>query len=279
MGDKALDWVSTARTDVGKVRNHNEDALLERPDIGLWVVADGMGGHSAGDLASGMIVERLADLRQADNLNQFLDEAEQIVTEVNSELREIARQRQAHMIGSTIVSLLALSRHAICMWAGDSRMYRLRTSRFEQVNQDHALVAELTERGVITPEQAVNHPQGNLVTRAVGASDALHLDLEIIQLRPGDRILLCSDGLDKEVSDEEIQQAMREYPDAGFVEPLVELALQRGSRDNVTVVGVEICGPAEDFDTDNDNDHENTVQKHADKDETVPGFTAGSGRD
>jgi len=249
--------------------------MLERPDIGLWVVADGMGGHSAGDLASGMIVERLAALSQAADLNRFLDEAERIVLEVNTELRDIARQRKAHMIGSTIVSLLALGNYAICMWAGDSRMYRLRSPRFEQVSQDHALVAELTDRGVITPEQALNHPQGNLVTRAVGASDALHLDIEIIQLRPGDRILLCSDGLDKEVSDEEIQQAMREYPHAGFAEPLVELALQRGSRDNVTVVGVEIIG--RDGDLDHDNDNEDTVQKPADKDETVPGFTTGSG--
>ena len=271
MEDKALDWVSTARTDVGKVRDHNEDSMLERPEIGLWVVADGMGGHSAGDLASGMIVERLNALGSPADLNQFLDATENTVLEVNTELRKIAREREAHMIGSTVVALLALDQFAICMWAGDSRMYRLRGNRLEQVSQDHALVAELTERGVITPEQAVNHPQGNLVTRAVGASDTLHLDLEIVQLRPADRFLLCSDGLDKEVSDAEIQQAMEEYPDAGFSEPLVELALQRGSRDNVTVIGVEISGRVDDY------GNENTLQKPADKDETVPGFTTRRG--
>ncbi len=252
------------------VRDHNEDAMLERPEIGLWVVADGMGGHSAGDLASGMIVERLGALEQPEDLNQFLEAAESIVLGVNSELREIASQRKAHMIGSTIVSLLILGGYGICMWAGDSRMYRLRKDELTQVSQDHALVAELTERGVITPEQAVNHPQGNLVTRAVGASETLHLDFEIIQLRPGDRFLLCSDGLDKEVSDDEIHQAMREHSRAKFANPLVGLALQRGSRDNVTVIGIEITGQADDYANDD------TIHKPADKDETVPGFTTGS---
>jgi protein phosphatase len=272
--DKALDWVSTARTDVGKVRDHNEDAMLDRPDLGVWVVADGMGGHSAGDLASGMIVDRLGAIDPPEDLSQLIDTAENIVIEVNTELRKIARERDAHMIGSTIVSLLAVDEYAVCMWAGDSRLYRLRSGKLIQVSTDHALVAELLERGVITEEQAVNHPQGNLVTRAVGASDTLHLDLEIIRLRPGDRLLLCSDGLDKEVSDDEIQQAMRDMPDGGFANSLVELALERGSRDNVTVIGVEISGLPEIDDTD---DSEDTIQVPADKDETVPGFTTGSG--
>ncbi len=273
MEDKALDWVSTARTDVGKVRDHNEDAMLDRPDLGVWVVADGMGGHSAGDLASGMIVDRLGAIDPPQDLNQLIDTAENIVIEVNTELRKIAREREAHMIGSTIVSLLAVDEYAVCMWAGDSRLYRLRSGKLIQVSSDHALVAELLERGVITAEQAVNHPQGNLVTRAVGASDNLHLDLEIIRLRPGDRLLLCSDGLDKEVNDDEIQQAMLDTPEGGFANSLVELALERGSRDNVTVIGVEISGFLEaDLDA-----SEDTIQVPADKDETVPGFTTGSG--
>jgi len=266
--DWALDWVSTARTDVGMVRDHNEDALLDRPEAGLWVVADGMGGHSAGDLASGMLVERLESIEPPEDLNHLLDTAESIVLEVNSELRKIAKEREAHMIGSTIVSLLAFDDYALCLWAGDSRLYRLRGDNLIQVSQDHALVAELMERGVITPEQAVNHPQGNLVTRAVGASDTLYLDLEIVQLKPGDRFLLCSDGLDKEVTDAEIKQAMQDHPQAGFADPLVELALERGSRDNVSVIGIEICGQA-----DIDEEDEDTVQKPEDQDETVPGFT------
>ena len=251
--------------------------MLDRPDLGVWVVADGMGGHSAGDLASGMIVERLGAIDPPQDLNQLIDTAENIVIEINTELRKIAREREAHMIGSTIVSLLAVDEYAVCMWAGDSRLYRLRSGKLVQVSTDHALVAELLERGVITPEQAVNHPQGNLVTRAVGASDTLHLDLEIIRLQPGDRLLLCSDGLDKEVSDDEIQQAMHDMPDGGFANSLVELALERGSRDNVTVIGVEISGPLEMDESEESDDSDDTIQVPADKDETVPGFTTGSG--
>lgn len=249
------------------VRQHNEDACLDRPDLGLWVVADGMGGHSAGDVASEMIVGRLGALEPGERLSHFVEQVEAELETVNSELRRLAATREAATIGSTVAALLARDDHAVCLWAGDSRIYRLRDGTLDQVTQDHALVADLVDRGVLTAEQAANHPQSNLVTRAVGAGELLKLDLEIMRLKDGDCFVLCSDGLDKEVRNEEIRRLCM----SGAADPadaLVELALSRGSRDNVTVVVVQVgasrsgvaAGPPD-----------------ADGEETVPGLSAGRG--
>ena len=261
----ALQCTSTSRSDVGMVRQHNEDACLDRPDLGLWVVADGMGGHSAGDVASQMIVERLEALNTAPELARFVEQVETALEAVNQELRLLAASKAASTIGSTVVALLARDAHAVCVWAGDSRAYRVRGGRLLQITQDHALVADLVERGVLTAEQAQNHPQSNLVTRAVGAGDVLKLDYEIVALRPGDRFILCSDGLDKEVSDDELLEAASRQGDPSPASSLVELALSRGSRDNVTVIVVDIHGDGADGWPGDD----------ADGEDTIPGFTAG----
>ena len=268
-GNPAVHWSSSSRTDVGMVRQHNEDACLDRPEAGLWAVADGMGGHSAGDVASAMIVQRLQALDPAQPLSRLVEQAEAILEAVNAELLQLASTREAATIGSTVVALIAHGAHAVCLWAGDSRVYRLRDGVLEQVTQDHALVADLVDRGVLSAEQAANHPQSNLVTRAVGAADTLKLDLEIMRLRPGDRFILCSDGLDKELRHDEIREVLARGGGAGAADALVELALSRGSRDNVTVVAVQIDGEAPDaaagevelFD--------------ADSEDTLPGFTVG----
>ena len=268
-GTGKLHCTSTSRTDVGKVRQHNEDACLDRPDVGLWVVADGMGGHSAGDVASGMIVSRLATLEPAASLSRFLDQVESTLETVNRDLRKLAASREAATIGSTVAALLSRGGHAICAWAGDSRIYRLRDGELEQITQDHALVADLVDRGVLTAAQAANHPQSNLVTRAVGAGDALKLDCEIVTLRPGDRFILCSDGLDKEVDDSEVRDAASRASDEDLADTLVELALSRGSRDNVTVIVVDVHG-------DGRGSGDVPVQP-SDSEDTVPGFTTGRG--
>jgi serine/threonine protein phosphatase PrpC len=266
-GNPALHWSSSSRTDVGMVRQHNEDACLDRPEAGLWAVADGMGGHSAGDVASAMIVQRLQALDPAQPLSRLVDQAEEILAAVNAELRQLAANREAATIGSTVVALIAHDAHAVCLWAGDSRAYRLRDGVLEQVTQDHALVADLVDRGVLSAEQAANHPQSNLVTRAVGAGDTLKLDLEIMRLRPGDRFILCSDGLDKELRHEEIRELLARGDGAGAANALVELALSRGSRDNVTVVAVQIDGEEPDATAGEDE------LVDADSEDTLPGFT------
>ena len=265
---------STARTDVGMVRQHNEDACMARPDLGLWVVADGMGGHSAGDLASAMIVERLGKLSFEPRLSHAVDEIETVLEDVNGTLRNLASSRDASMIGSTVVALLVRGAYAVCLWVGDSRLYRVRDGQLEQLTQDHALVADLLERGVLTAQQAANHPQSNLVTRAVGAADALKLDLESFAIAPGDQFILCSDGLDKELADDEIRDTVMNHPPPGVADALVELALARGSRDNVTVVAIAV----QNNDGQPDWPGTTSAMEAADSDETLPGFTAGANR-
>lgn len=235
-----ISWTSSSRTDVGMVREINEDACLERPDIGLWVVADGMGGHTAGDVASSMICDSLNEITPGPELPEFIDEVERRLLEVNASLREIASNKEAQTVGSTVAAMVAMDRHAVCVWAGDSRVYRCRAGQIIQVTQDHALVEELVEKGILTREQAASHPQGNLVTRAVGATDNLKLDMEIVELQPGDVFVLCSDGLDKEMEPDEILEVVERENDRPLSDMLVDLALSRGSRDNVTVVAVQI---------------------------------------
>ncbi len=237
-----ISWSSSSRTDVGMVRDINEDAYLDRPDLGLWAVADGMGGHTAGDVASGMICEALNAIKPPGALSDYLDEVETRLLKVNDKLRAIARGNESQTIGSTVTALIARGRHAICVWAGDSRIYRCRGGQIVQITQDHALVEELVEKGILTRLQASTHPQGNLVTRAIGATDALKLDLEIVELQPGDVFVICSDGLDKEVKPAEIAQIAGAEHERTLSDTLVDLALSRGSRDNVTVVTVHITG-------------------------------------
>ncbi|MDH3413940.1 MAG: protein phosphatase 2C domain-containing protein [Gammaproteobacteria bacterium] len=237
-----ISWSSSSRTDVGMVRDINEDAYLDRPDLGLWAVADGMGGHTAGDLASGMICESLNAVKPPVALSDLLDEVEQRLLRVNDKLRSIAKGNASQTIGSTVAALIARDRHAICVWAGDSRIYRCRGGQIVQITQDHALVEELVEKGILTRLQASSHPQGNLVTRAIGATDVLKLDLEIVELQPGDVFVLCSDGLDKEVKPAEMLEIAGRNNDRSLSDTLVDLALSRGSRDNVTVVTVHIAG-------------------------------------
>lgn len=237
-----LDWTSSACTDVGAVRELNEDAYLERPDLGLWLVADGMGGHFAGDVASHMVVSAMDTLEPPRSLSKFVEAVERRLAETNTRLRDYAEREETHTIGSTVVALLAHGEHAVCLWAGDSRMYRYRDGRLEQISQDHALVEELVERGVLTPEQAVDHPHGNLVTRAVGAAERLFLDIEIIPIQAGDLFILCSDGLEKEIAEEEMSVMAEASDRSQLSHTLLARALTVGARDNVTVITVAIHG-------------------------------------
>jgi serine/threonine protein phosphatase PrpC len=237
-----LDWTSSACTDVGAVRELNEDAYLERSDLGLWLVADGMGGHFAGDVASHMVVSAMDTLEPPRSLSKFVEAVERRLAETNTRLRDYAEREETHTIGSTVVALLVHGEHAVCLWAGDSRMYRYRDGRLEQISQDHALVEELVERGVLTAEQAVDHPHGNLVTRAVGAAERLFLDVEIIPIQAGDLFILCSDGLEKEIAEEEMSVMVEASDPSQLSHALLARALTVGARDNVTVITVAIHG-------------------------------------
>jgi len=232
---------SWALTNVGAVRKHNEDNMLSRPDLGLWVVADGAGGHDSGEVASGMIVGELDRLPPHLSGAEVLAEVRLTLNRVHQALREEAAARGPDaMIASTFVSLIIRDNHFACLWAGDSRAYLLRHGQLSQISRDHSLVQELVDSGNIAPEDAEHHPHANVITRAVGAdSDTLELDKVIGTAEPGDRFLLCSDGLCKTLSDAEIAGLLG-ATDGAPSEALIAAALAHGVNDNVTAVVVEV---------------------------------------
>lgn len=232
-------WTSAAISDVGKVRKLNEDSVLDRGAVGLWVVADGMGGHSAGDLASQLIVNSLSKLEPSDALEEFVDRADEAVRMVNERLYEVANAHN-QTSGSTVVVLLARGRHAVVMWAGDSRLYRLRDGALAQLTSDHTQIEMYIERGLIDRAAAAGHPSGNMVTRAVGVTDNLLLEMDLFELADGDRFLLCSDGLDKHLADAEIAAQLGGTEPAEAARRLVDLTLARGAVDNVSVCVVQV---------------------------------------
>ncbi len=227
-------------THVGKVRQINEDALTERPDIGLWVVADGMGGHDAGDFASQAIVSRFQDMQAEDQLSTFVENVEGQLLAVNRSLIEEAASREnAGTIGSTVVALLAIKHHCACVWAGDSRAYRLRDGLLRQISRDHSQVEEMVEEGVLLREDAESHPAANVITRAVGADISLYVDVELYELCDGDRYLLCSDGLYKEINDREIAEQLKLGGCQEACDQLLKMTLLRGAPDNVTIIIID----------------------------------------
>ena len=239
MNASVFRWQSAAMTDVGKVRKLNEDSILERSDAGVWVVADGMGGHSAGDLASQLIVNSLARLNTDVALADLVAEVEETVQNVNDRLFAVANAHN-QTSGSTVVVLLASGRHAVVMWAGDSRCYRLRLGRLSQVSTDHTQIELFISKGLLTRAEAVGHPSGNMVTRAVGVTDELLLEMDLLELADGDCFLLCSDGLDKHLQDEEIAQHLGGADPQTVARALIDVTLARGAVDNVSVCVVKV---------------------------------------
>jgi len=233
----ALRWVSYGLTNVGAVRKVNEDAFLDRPDLGVWAVADGMGGHAAGDVASQTVVERLAQLPANGKLSTLVDLAEDRLLEANRKLLKLAMRQKERTIGTTVMAFMARGRHAACLWAGDSRLYRIRGKQIEQMTQDHAMIEDLISSGLISREEAADHPQANRITRAIGAMPSLFLDMELFELHTEDLYLLCSDGLYKELDNEEIVHTLNNG--VGALDRLIMFALERGAHDNVTVVAVQ----------------------------------------
>ena len=241
-------WSSAGRSHVGMVRAINEDACVALPELGLWAVADGMGGHEAGDVASRMIVETLQQTPPPNSWQEFLDAVRERLCRVNTQLREeSARRYQNRTIGSTVVVLAAYEGQFACLWVGDSRIYRLRDGQLQQLTRDHSHVQELVDQGLISPEEAHRHPLSNVITRAVGSSDQLLVDQVDQPLRAGDMFLLCSDGLNKTVSDEEITRllAHSDHNCQEAVKAFIHLALMRDASDNVTTVVVNISEETE----------------------------------
>jgi serine/threonine protein phosphatase PrpC len=225
------------RSHVGKVRKLNEDRVLSRPDLGLWAVADGMGGHQAGDLASTMIVDALDEIDTLGSGYAFLDNVQDAVQRVNRTLVAHARRSApGTVMGSTVVTLLVFAGHYACLWAGDSRAYLLRGGRLTQLTRDHSMVQEMIDAGALNRADARSFGRSNVITRAVGVHDRLALDLDSGPIADGDLFLLCSDGLTGMVEAPEIERIANSLPVAAAADALIELTLDRGAKDNVSLI-------------------------------------------
>lgn len=236
-----FEFESHAITHPGKVRQMNEDACISRDNIGLWAVADGMGGHHAGDVASTNVVTALNEVSPPTSLRRYVDDVENQLLKCNANLRALsANELNNRTIGSTVATLIIYQDYCAHMWAGDSRIYRLRKSELNQLGRDHSQVEELVEQGIIHRDEAESHPDSNIITRAIGADDNLFVDVNVDRVEPGDTYLLCSDGLPKHVSFKEIERLMLEGTSIDICTKLINITLERGATDNVTVTVVKV---------------------------------------
>jgi len=240
MNEHGVYWTSASGTHVGHVRKLNEDACLELPQRGLWVVADGMGGHAAGDLASGLLVESLRQIGEPDSLEDLAAKVRGALQRVNRNLAEEARRRNQQIIGCTVAALLVHDRRALCLWAGDSRVYLMRSGQLQQLTRDHSQVEEMIARGLLKREQARTFAGSNAITRAVGVMEPLELESLTLDILDGDLFLLCSDGLYNEVAPQQLEQLLGLDDCRAAVEQLIQQALQGKARDNITAVLVRI---------------------------------------
>nr|VFJ59062.1 MAG: protein phosphatase [Candidatus Kentron sp. DK] len=232
--------VSACRTDTGRVRKVNEDAVFESPEQSFWVVADGMGGHAAGNYASGRVVDALRSLTWPGSLSQFLTDMEERLIEADRDIRDRARQ-EMDIIATTVVVLQIAQGHALFSWLGDSRLYRWRKGILDQLTRDHSDVEDMVEEGRISRERARTHPNAHVINRAIGVENFLALDMDIQPVENGDVYLLCTDGLNKELSDTEIANLLdkhREPEDAAQV--LLDTALKKTASDNIALCVVNI---------------------------------------
>jgi len=237
---RPIRWSSAEDTNVGLVREVNEDSIISLPEIQLWAVADGMGGYEAGNVASNMIVKCLGEITNKSSLNEFIDSVEDSLIDVNHRILEYADiMLDGRTLGSTVVSLAIKGHVGICLWAGDSRLYRFRNNNFIQLSRDHSQVEELVQQGFLTPEEAEIHPDSNVITRAIGASPEVYIDINVFSVQLGDTFLLCSDGLYNMVPKDEMSQILSSMPLTEAVDTLIQKALDNGANDNVSVILVK----------------------------------------
>jgi serine/threonine protein phosphatase PrpC len=241
-------------TDLGRKRASNEDALYFDDELGLYIVADGMGGHAAGEVASreavdtlyGMVKRGIGDLHElVDPLSaadsraacRLMESAVQAATYFVFSIAEIDRDKSG--MGTTISALLILGDYAVTAQVGDSRIYKVVDSSSEQLTEDHTLIAWQLKQGLITPQEALRSPHKNVITRAVGNREYVQVDTRCVPLLPGTRFLLCSDGLHGYLRDEDIP-AIVAMGGTGAVRRFIDLANERGGKDNITAILVEI---------------------------------------
>ncbi len=243
-------------SDVGCKRPHNEDSTVSNAALGIMILADGMGGYKAGEVASAIAVTNIynevtsglkdlnsAGLDEGSGLDRHSVLIRDAVTGANSNIYKTAQEdEQCHGMGTTVVTALAYNNKISIAHVGDSRLYRFRGDDFKQITKDHSLVQELVDRGLFSPEEAEKNAPKNLVTRALGIDSKVEIDIIEDQLVLGDIYLLCSDGLTDMVKDEEIHLTLGKYSAnlAHTADKLVEIAKEYGGNDNISVILVRV---------------------------------------
>jgi PPM family protein phosphatase len=228
-------------THQGRVRPINEDRFLSRPEFGVFVVADGMGGHSHGDIASSAIVQCVEDTLSKASHAQKVKALTESLLRANEVIGGVSRSNDNIVIGSTIAGLVVTGGRFSVLWSGDSRVYLVRDGRIQQLTTDHNEAEMLLRQGAITREQARQWPRRNVIVHAIGVNEEPHIEITEGAVRAGDVFVLCSDGLTNHLSDLEIKQIAAENPARQACVELIRIALARGGTDNVSVITVR-CG-------------------------------------
>lgn len=246
------------RTDTGQVRDHNEDCIGSNEDLGLMILADGMGGYNAGEVASGLAVQTIAELATdgasreerhlIDPVTGFMRQTivlRDAIFRANKIIYQTAQsQKQCEGMGTTLVSCMFFDNKVSIAHVGDSRAYRLRDGQLEQLTMDHSLLQELVDRGFYSQEEAQRSSNRNYVTRALGVEPRVDIELQEYDCKPGDIYLLCSDGLPDMVTDQDIHLTISGFNDSLDVvtEQLVKQANKNGGRDNISVMLARVSG-------------------------------------
>ena len=233
-----------AATHIGRVRQHNEDNYLVATHRGVWAVADGMGGHEAGDVASRVVIEELNAIATPSTAADLLASCEASMIVANGRLKEISDDRDGALVGTTVAILLVFGEFYAGVWSGDSRIYRIRRQCIEQISLDHSEIQELVSEGKLNAEEARSWPRKNVITRAIGVRDNPELEMKSGALEPGDIFVLCTDGLNAHVEDSEILAIAGQHRPQQACDLMVALTLDRGALDNVTVVAVQFYSAA-----------------------------------
>ncbi len=230
-------------TDVGHRRSKNEDSILLNADENVWAIADGMGGHLAGDFASQTITSNLSLFKQHASLEDSILVLEENILNSNSIiLKKASNLGQNATIGSTVVCAYICQSFLFTFWAGDSRLYRYRDATLERLTEDHSYAEELVRMGGIEPGEAKDHPAANVVLKAVGINDSLCLDFEYYNLQDGDIYLICSDGLYKDLEESKIQRITESNAEdmAELSEALLASSLDAGGTDNTSIITIKV---------------------------------------
>ena len=247
--------ISFGKTDQGKTRTNNEDAFLVNDHLGLYAVADGIGGQEGGEVASRLAVEALSDMLReqfagsrsaaafddSPETNQYISSLRGAVALANTTIRQTAAQDPALTgMGTTMTAVLLRPRTSVFVHVGDSRAYLFHDGTLRQLTDDHSLVAEQMRAGLITPEQARMSPYRHVITRSVGIHPEVHADFGMFELEKNDVLLLCTDGLTEMVKDDDIARILSSETPAASAESLIRRANDNGGVDNITVVVVRI---------------------------------------